>query len=302
MLRTEKDLEKKAAVSNVNKKGWGLEFTLDTYKAIIADLTALSSGGGGGGNIYDTDDSLTSNRTVDTDGSDLSFIGERFGFPTKGVDILSLLDNGADPKLYSEVNFELSNATSVAVATNLTTVYSQGIFTTDLSTNKQHSFAVEGFTHYDTVTANITTINYIPSTGSNIIEIPDASGKIALEETVVRTIQIAASDETTDLTVDTNKITFRMPYAFTLTGVRASVTTAPTGADLIVDINESGVTILSTKLTIDAGDKTSVGSAVTPVISDTALADDAEITIDIDQIGSTIAGAGLKITLIGTKA
>jgi hypothetical protein len=27
------------------------------------------------------------------------------------------------------------------------------------------------------------------------------------------------------------------------------------------------------------------------------LADDAEISIDIDQIGSTVAGAGLKVTL-----
>jgi len=31
------------------------------------------------------------------------------------------------------------------------------------------------------------------------------------------------------------------------------------------------------------------------------LADDAEITIDIDQVGSTVAGAGLKIWLIGTR-
>jgi hypothetical protein len=84
--------------------------------------------------------------------------------------------------------------------------------------------------------------------------------------------------------------------------VRASVTTAPTGATLTVDINESGSTILSTKLTIDASEKTSTTAATPAVISDAALADDAEITIDIDQIGSTIAGAGLKVTLIGVRA
>jgi hypothetical protein len=38
------------------------------------------------------------------------------------------------------------------------------------------------------------------------------------------------------------------------------------------------------------------------VISDSGLASDAEITIDIDQIGSTIAGSGLKVWLIGTRA
>lgn len=127
----------------------------------------------------------------------------------------------------------------------------------------------------------------------------------AIDEVVtdlVETITIACSDETTDLTTGTAKVTFRMPFAMTLTDVRASVTTAPTGATLTVDINESGVSVLSTLITIDAGEKTSETAATAPVISDSALANDAEITIDIDQVGSTVAGAGLKVTLIGTRA
>jgi len=112
---------------------------------------------------------------------------------------------------------------------------------------------------------------------------------------------IAASDETTALTTGTAKATFRMPYAFTLTAIRASVTTAPTGSVLTVDVNESGSTILSTKITIDASEKTSTTAATAPVLSDTALADDAEMTIDIDGVGSTVAGAGLKVALIGYK-
>lgn len=121
----------------------------------------------------------------------------------------------------------------------------------------------------------------------------------ALDKVRVQAIQIACSDETTALTTGAAKATFRVPYAFTLTGVRASVTTAPTGSVLTVDINEGGTTILSTKITIDATEKTSTTAATPPVISDTALTDDAEITIDIDTVGSTIAGAGLKVTLIG---
>jgi hypothetical protein len=113
---------------------------------------------------------------------------------------------------------------------------------------------------------------------------------------------IACSDEATNLTTGTAKVTFRAPYAFTLTGVRASVNTAPTGSTLIVDINEGGSTLLSTKLSIDASEKTSTTAASAAVISDSAIADDAEITIDIDQIGSTIAGKGLKVVLIGTRA
>lgn len=115
-------------------------------------------------------------------------------------------------------------------------------------------------------------------------------------------LTVACSDETTALTTGTAKVTFRMPRAVTLTAVRASVTTAPTGSVLTVDINEGGTSILSTKLTIDASEKTSTTAATPAVISDSSLADDAEITIDIDAVGSTVAGAGLKVTLIGTHS
>lgn len=114
---------------------------------------------------------------------------------------------------------------------------------------------------------------------------------------------IACSDETTALTTGTAKVTFRMPCAVTLSAVRASVTTAPTGSTLIVDINKGGSTIMTTnKLSIDATETTSTTAATAAGITDSALADDALITIDIDQVGSTIAGAGLKVTLIGVRA
>ena len=114
-------------------------------------------------------------------------------------------------------------------------------------------------------------------------------------------IQAAASDETTALTTGTAKVTFRLPHAMRLTGVRASLTTAQTsGSIFTVDINENGTSVLSTKLTIDNNEKTSVTAATPAVISDTSLADDSEITIDIDQIGNGTA-KGLKITLIGVR-
>jgi hypothetical protein len=114
-------------------------------------------------------------------------------------------------------------------------------------------------------------------------------------------ICVALGDEATALTAGVAKVTIRSPYAFTLTSVKSSVNTAPTDATLIVDINEAGVTLLSTKLSIDATEKTSATAAVPVVISDAAIADDAEISFDIDQIGSGVAGAGLKVWLIGTK-
>jgi hypothetical protein len=112
---------------------------------------------------------------------------------------------------------------------------------------------------------------------------------------------VACSDETTDLTTGDAKVTFRMPYSFGLAAVRASVTTAPTGAAISVDLIQDGVSFLSTPLTIDAGEKTSTTAATPAVISDTTLADDSEITVNLDQIGSTIPGMGLKIALIGSR-
>ena len=114
-------------------------------------------------------------------------------------------------------------------------------------------------------------------------------------------IAIACSDETTALEAGTAKATFHMPYAFTLTGVKASLTTAPVGSVLTVDINEAGSTILTTKLTIDASEKTSASAATPAVIGGAgpALAADALMTVDLDGVGSSTAGAGLKIYHIG---
>lgn len=119
--------------------------------------------------------------------------------------------------------------------------------------------------------------------------------------TPTQSIVAAASDETTALTTGTAKITFRNPYAaaFTITHVKASLTTAQTsGSIFTVDINEAGASILSTKITIDNTEKTSETAVTAPVVSDATLAADAEITVDIDQIGDGTA-KGLKVYLVG---
>ena len=124
---------------------------------------------------------------------------------------------------------------------------------------------------------------------------------IAWKQNIISFI-VACSDETSDLETGTAVTTFRMPFKFHIKEVRASLSTVATGGTLVtVDINESGSTILSTKITIDASETTSTTSATPPVISDNTLADDSQITIDIDSVGSTNTGKGLKITIIGWK-
>lgn len=125
----------------------------------------------------------------------------------------------------------------------------------------------------------------------------DAKAPYSRKEAII----IAASDETTALTTGTGKATFRMPYAMTLTGIRGSLTTAqPSGAVLTVDVKQGGTTILSTLLTFDNTEKTTTTATTPPVISTTALTEDAEIRIDVTQIGGSGA-AGLKIALLGTR-
>lgn len=162
------------------------------------------------------------------------------------------------------------------------------------------------------------TISGLPSQSGGLsgdeyvaVDLPDGTtvkfttAQIAALATQVEPLQciaVACSDETTALTTGTAKVTFRMPFAFTLTAVRASLTTAQaSGSIFTVDINEAGSTILGTKITIDNTEKTSTTAADAPVISDLNLADDAEVTVDIDQIG-TSGAAGLKVYLIGRPA
>lgn len=114
-------------------------------------------------------------------------------------------------------------------------------------------------------------------------------------------LAVAVTDDFSNLTAGTAKISFRMPYAMTLNMVRGSLVTAATGGTLVtVDVNEGGTTVLSTKLTFDASELTTTTAATNMVISDSALADDALITIDIDAVGNTTPGNGLKISLCGT--
>jgi len=116
----------------------------------------------------------------------------------------------------------------------------------------------------------------------------------------IEAIGIACGDESTAIEVADDVVNFRMPYAFTLTDVRATMTVAGgTSGTTTIDIEEAGTTILSTLLTIDNTEKTSTTAATPVVISDTVLADDAEISINVDAVTGDADEAGLKIWLIG---
>lgn len=117
-----------------------------------------------------------------------------------------------------------------------------------------------------------------------------------------QTFIIAGSNETSDLATGTSVATFRTPFAYNITDVRASLSTASSGSDVIVDVNADGTSMFSTNLTIDAGETTSTTAATPAVITSSSIPADTEISVDIDQVGSVTPGAGLKVYLIGTKS
>ena len=110
---------------------------------------------------------------------------------------------------------------------------------------------------------------------------------------------VSLTAEDGDATVADNLAIIRMPFAFEVTAVSAFCNTAPTGATLTFDITEATATILSTLITIDVTEKTSSTAATPPVIDDGTLAADAIIGFNCDQIGSSTAGAGIKIIISG---
>ena len=109
----------------------------------------------------------------------------------------------------------------------------------------------------------------------------------------MRTVEFGKSGT---LAVTTTGGRWYLPYAITLVDMVLSVGTAPTGADLIVDVHKSGTTVFTTqgnRPTVAATEF--VDTAATPDV--TAVASGSYLEVLVDQIGSTIAGADATLTI-----
>ena len=112
------------------------------------------------------------------------------------------------------------------------------------------------------------------------------------------TIYIALSDETTQITTGTNKVTIYAPYAFSLSDVKVSLSQSGSALSTF-NVKLTGTTIFSTKPTIDANEFTTATAATPRVITATTIPVDSKISFDIDTIGTGCAGA--KIYLMGYR-
>jgi hypothetical protein len=83
---------------------------------------------------------------------------------------------------------------------------------------------------------------------------------------------------------------------YTIISVAAMVNTAPTGASVIIDVNKNGTTIFGTQ-----GNRPTIAASATSAtvgsFSVSSLTDGDYISVDVDQIGSTIAGADLTVVV-----
>lgn len=116
-------------------------------------------------------------------------------------------------------------------------------------------------------------------------------------------IIIALSDTTTALSTGIAVESFPVPFAFELLEVKGNVGIAGTTTSIIVDINLTGTgTIMTTnKIEIEATEKSSKDATTQPTLTTTTLADDDELTFDIDSVDSGGTGRNLKVTLIGYR-
>lgn len=99
------------------------------------------------------------------------------------------------------------------------------------------------------------------------------------------------------LSVRTGQGKFYFPVVATLIGVSITVGTAPVGADVIVDLNLDGTTIFTDQANRPRILSGQTVSGETTLLDVTAVAKGQYLTADIDQIGSTVPGADLTVTV-----
>lgn len=85
--------------------------------------------------------------------------------------------------------------------------------------------------------------------------------------------------------------------SWTIQSVRASVGTAPTGSSIILDVNIDGTTIFTTQANRPTIAISSFTSGKLTNMNVTTIASGSYLSIDIDQVGSTISGSDLTVQI-----
>lgn len=101
------------------------------------------------------------------------------------------------------------------------------------------------------------------------------------------------------LSTFTGAARFVCPVACQLASVSVSVGTAPTGTSLIIDVDKNGTTIFGTQAnrpTVPISQNEVITPSTAATVTSFAAGD--AITVDLDQIGSSVAGSDLQVTVL----
>lgn len=89
----------------------------------------------------------------------------------------------------------------------------------------------------------------------------------------------------------------RTGRTLTVVGVWAAANTAPTGAAIVVDVNKNGTSFYGTATKPQVAVSTNGGALAAPDTG-TTIADGDYVTVDVDSVGSTVAGADVTVGVV----
>lgn len=249
----------------------------------------------------------TAGQFLQTNGAGVLSFATGAGGDSVSVDGVAVVD----PNFDSAGDVDFVNTTNVVTANIKTGVVTSAkildgtITTTDIS-------GTAGIT--DAQVSDTLTASLFVGSGSTTTAVDLATAEVAgvlpLAKVAVipRELTLALSDLTTSITANAATVVgyWDAPEALTITGVRASALTAPTGSGITIDIHEGtrtadgtgSTTIMATnKIKIDATQFWSPSAAVQPTVTTTAIASGRRLYFYLDAVGSTEGGKGIQATI-----
>lgn len=120
--------------------------------------------------------------------------------------------------------------------------------------------------------------------------------------TIRKTIMFGDDRPTLTTGTGTMRLYNREGVTLTIVGVWAAAGVVPTDAAILVDVHKGGTTIFTTqgnRPTVPDGGN---GGAISATPDVTSLADGDYLTVDIDQVGASVAGGQLSVGVVVTYA
>jgi hypothetical protein len=133
--------------------------------------------------------------------------------------------------------------------------------------------------------------------------VSDSTGAIAhkINQPNLETIVLQLTAPETNISLGELLAINSFPYNMEITSIKASVAVAPTGSNLIVDMLKNDVSIMTDPFVIEATELSTLTATTPPTLSDNTLSFGDKLSFNVDQIGATVAGEYLTVTINGVR-